>query len=410
MLKSELLELINQGEGAKLEFKRDDSGSDRQPQQIAKEIVAFANTNGGIILMGVDDDGKLSGIQRSDLQKWLMDTVIRQYMSIPIFLDYEEIIIEDKKIAVISVPMGAAKPYALKRDDREDIYVRRGNTCQLAQREEIFRLFESGGMLSVEKMPINGCLVSELDDVRLESYFTDNFQNESEQWDDEKECFLRNHDFVKANDNTSDFYVTYFACILFAKNPRRYMPQAGIRLIIYKNKKEDDARDAVADEVMNIPFLGIDEKTALNHKAVKYLNPYICREHLNAEESHQRKIINDYPPLVLRELIVNAFAHRDWTKQNQIEIVVYSDCMEITSPGALPNGMTVEKVKAGERVPRNNKILDILRDYRFVENRGMGIRRRVIPEMLKENGCEPIFEATADYFRVILPKKPCPTK
>ena len=102
----------------------------------------------------------------------------------------------------------------------------------------------------------------------------------------------------------------------------------------------------------------------------------------------------------IRELIINAYAHRDWTRQNTVEVTVYSDRMEIISPGALPNGITVEKIKAGERTPRNNKIINIFRDYGLMESQGMGIRRKVIPLMREENGCEPIFEAAEDYFKV----------
>ena len=87
MLIGDLLELTNQTEGAKLEFKRDDE----RPETFAKEIVAFANMNGGIVLVGVEDDGSISGIKRHNLQEWLMDTVIGRYVHPFILPDYEEI-------------------------------------------------------------------------------------------------------------------------------------------------------------------------------------------------------------------------------------------------------------------------------------------------------------------------------
>ena len=112
----------------------------------------------------------------------------------------------------------------------------------------------------------------------------------------------------------------------------------------------------------------------------------------------------DYPPAVIRELLVNAYAHRDWTRQNDIRLVVYGDRMVVTSPGALPNGMTIEKILAGQQAPRNNNMVRILRDYGLMDDRGMGIRRQVVPLMREQNGVAPRFEAHEDYFRVTLPK------
>ena len=111
MRESEIIEILLNGEDSKNEFKRDDV----RPEQLAREIVSFANMNGGKIFLGVEDNGTISGIQRKDLLMWLMDTVIRRYITPQIIPDYKEVTMDDGKVAVISVPMGAAKPYAVKR-------------------------------------------------------------------------------------------------------------------------------------------------------------------------------------------------------------------------------------------------------------------------------------------------------
>ena len=74
--------------------------------------------------------------------------------------------------------------------------------------------------------------------------------------------------------------------------------------------------------------------------------------------------------------------------------------MEVVSPGALPNGMTVEKIKGGQQSQRNGNIVRILRDYGMMDDRGMGIRRKVIPLMREQNGTEPVFDASEDCFKV----------
>ena len=124
---------------------------------------------------------------------------------------------------------------------------------------------------------------------------------------------------------------------------------------------------------------------------LSYLQPHISKERL---EGMQRRRHWDYPTEVIRELLVNAFAHRDWTRQTDVQLTVFDDRLEVHSPGSLPNGVTVEKAKEGLRVPRNPNIVNILRDYDYMEHRGMGIRRKVIPLTRAHNGTDPEFDAT----------------
>ena len=167
MLKSDLHALIEAGEGSRTEFKRDGV----RPEQLAKEIASFANMNGGRILLGVENDGTISGVQPRNLQAWVMDTVVGRYVVPSIIPDYDEVAMDGGRVAVIDVPAGAAKPYAVKRGERFDYYLRLGNTGQLASREQMARLFETGGLVSVEKMPVHGSVASELDHRRLREYF-----------------------------------------------------------------------------------------------------------------------------------------------------------------------------------------------------------------------------------------------
>ena len=83
-------------------------------------------------------------------------------------------------------------------------------------------------------------------------------------------------------------------------------------------------------------------------------------------------------------------------------MVRYADRVEMLSPGALPNGMTVEKMLAGQRVPRNLLISEVLRDYRYADARGMGVLNKMVPLMRIHNGVDPEFEATDDHVRVTL--------
>ena len=401
MRESEIIEILLNGEDSKNEFKRDDV----RPEQLAREIVSFANMNGGKIFLGVEDNGTISGIQRKDLLMWLMDTVIRRYITPQIIPDYKEVTMDDGKVAVISVPMGAAKPYAVKRRDRLDYYLRMGNTCQQATQEQLVRLFASGGLVSVEKMPVHGSSMGDLDMRRLQEYFQDILGEDNiKNWQQK----LLYRDLMMVEENGGDkVYCSYASYMLFALQPRRRLPQAGLRLMVFPGVDMD--YNANLDEVLDIPFVGLGlqgndrfTEESLPNRALSYLQPHISEERLT-EMTRCRHW--DYPQEVIRELLVNAFAHRDWAKQNDTRLVVYNDRMEITSPGALPNGMTIEKIKEGQQMPRNNNMVRILRDYGLMDDRGMGIRRKVIPLMREHNDSEPEFEATEDYFKVTLWKR-----
>ena len=394
--------IIAGGENAKTEFKRDDRTL--RPERLAREIVAFANMNGGMIVIGVEDDGAVSGVTRRNLQAWLMDTVIGRYVDPQIVPDYDEFVLDGKQIAVVTVPAGSAKPYAVRQQERTDYYIRLGDTVQRAGREQMARLFQSGGLVSVEKMPVHGSSLADLDMRRLEDYFL-NVLGEDDVPDWQRT--LLNRELLVADEWRQEVCnCSHAGVVLFAREPRRRMPQAGIRLLVFPGTDMD--YDANLDEVLDIPFVGLKERRerefieqSLPNRVLSYLQAHISRERL---EGMRRLRHWDYPTEVIRELLVNAFAHRDWTRPSDVQLTVYADRLEVHSPGALPNGVTVEKAKEGLRVPRNPNIVNILRDYDFMEHRGMGIRRKVIPLTRAHNGTDPVFDATEDYLKVTLRK------
>ena len=394
--------IISGGENAKTEFKRDDRNL--RPEHMARENVAFANMNGGVIVLGVEDDGAVSGVTRNNLQAWLMDTVIGRYVDPQIVPDYDEFVLNGKQIAIVTVPAGSAKPYAVRQQERTDYYIRLGDTVQRAGREQMARLFQSGGLVSVEKMPVHGSSIADLDMRRLEDYFLTVLGEDAVAiW----QRTLLNRELLIADEWRAEVCnCSYAGIVLFAREPRRRMPQAGIRLLVFPGTDMD--YDANLDEVLDIPFVGLKERRerqfieqSLPNRVLSYLQPHISRERL---EGMQRRRCWDYATEVIRELLVNAFAHRDWTRPTDVQLTVFADRLEVESPGSLPNGVTIEKAKEGLRVPRNPNIVNILRDYDFIEHRGMGIRRKVIPLTRAHNGTDPQFDATEDYFKVILRK------
>lgn len=407
MLKKELLELIANGENSLVEFKRDDI----RPEQLAKEIVAFANSYGGKLLVGVEDGGIPSGIQRVDLERWIMDTVCAHYVYPAIIPQYEEVLLADNlRVAVITVPIGASKPYVMKHNDREVFYIRAGSTSRIANRDQIIRMSASGGMLHVETLPVPRTSLKSLDMARLENYFRDILAEPSLPRND-KEWELRLEDMgFLAGNNEQKKVCTIAGLVLFGINPRRYLKQAGLRIMVFDS--DDKEYKALLDIVLDAPMVArvevIDQRVSglvddgLVEKAAAALYPFITEESETINSGFRRPLKRFYPWNAIRELILNALAHRDWTRNTDIEICRYNDRLEVISPGALPNSMTVEKMVGGRRTPRNTIIMEVLRDYQYVDSRGMGIRTKVIPTMREFNGTEPEFEASEDFLKTTL--------
>jgi len=411
MLKPELLEIIANGENSGVEFKRDDL----RPEQLAKEIVALANFQGGRLLLGVEDDGSITGIQRDALETWVMDTVFGRYVHPLILPFYEEIELDDgKRVAVVSLTQGTAKPYVLRNNNREDIYIRVGSTSRLATREQQARLFESGGMLHAEILPVSGTSVDNLDQARLTDYLV-NIAGDTqapESSGDWERRLMGLGLMVARNDGAP--VCTIAGLVLFGRSPRRSLRQAGVRWMSFAGEAMDyQAQD---DTLLDAPLVALWEgrigagrqlvEPGLIEHLIDRMRPFISEGGSGSNEHLRRETGYRYPLDALRETILNALVHRDWTRAIEVEIANYVDRLEVTSPGALQNSMTIEKMLAGQRSPRNQIIAEIMRDYGYVDMRGMGVRRKIVPLTLDYTGKEADFELTDDYLRVTLPARP----
>ena len=408
MLKIELMEIIANGESSGIEFKRDDL----RPEQLAKEVVALANLQGGRILIGIEDDGTITGLQHENIQEWVLNTFRdKVYPQLTPF--YEELTLDDhKRVAVVTIAAGLSKPYMLKHNQREDIYIRMGSRSELASREQL-RLFESGGLLHVEVLPVAGTRMQHLDRQRLNFYLAEiikdpDIPTTDEEW--EKRLLGLG---LMASDGLGNNVCSVAGLVCFANNPRRYLRQAGLRVIVFAGT--DKEYQAKLDVILDAPLVGrwiinpegqkVLDQEGVIEKISEVISPFISEESKYIDENMHRERQWHYPWEALREVVINALVHRDWTISVDIELSVYADRLEIISPGKMQNSMTIEKMNAGQRLRRNQLIMNILRDYAYVDERGMGVRTKIIPLMKKFNHSEPVFELTDDYLKTTLFRK-----
>ena len=406
MLKTELLEIIANGENSGVEFKRDDV----HPENLAKEIVALVNFQGGHILLGVEDNGTISGLKRKKMEEWVMNVAADKVH--PLVLPfYEEVDTgEAGRVAVLTFPQGNSKPYVRRHNGAEEVFIRVGSTSRAATREQQMRLYEIGGVPHTEALPVSRTSSSDLDRVRIENYLKDiirdpEFLDDSPQaWEDR----LANLGFLVEPGGLC----SVAGMVLFGKQPRRHLRQAGLRVFAFSGKIKE--YQAGLDLIMDAPLVArfdvrdggrhvIDD--GLTEKFLQAIEPFITEEPNRITGGLRRDKSWLYPLEAIREIVINALVHRDWTRSVDIEVGLYEDRLEVISPGGLHNSMTVEKMLAGRRYARNNILMEIMRDYGYVDHRGMGIRSKVLPLLKAHKHPEPAFEANEDYLKTTLYRK-----
>lgn len=389
MNRTKLMEIIRNGENSGIEFKRDDV----HPQSLAKEIASLANLEGGYILLGIEDDGAVTGLMRPDIEEWVMNVCFGNIQP-PIIPYFEIVLLEgNKKIGVITIPGDSPdKPYKAHQGSRWVSFVRLGSTAREATREQEQRLYQSSGLVRYDIKPVPGASLKDLHISRLINYFKDiraqdcPEQEEVERW----ETLLINTEIMV--ESRGKAIPTVGGTLLFGKNPNRYLPQSGILAVAYPGMEKD--YEAIEREMILGPivgrFFGTDDivETGLVERAIEFVRRNTGSRSYLVEGRRIDKPV--YPEEVIRETIVNAIAHRDYTiSGTDIELSIYSDRLEVISPGRLPNTVTIERMKAGCRATRNELIKEVLRDYHYVEATGLGVPRKIIAGMFKHNGTEP---------------------
>ncbi|MCG8685698.1 MAG: putative DNA binding domain-containing protein [Desulfobacterales bacterium] len=369
----EIQYMITNGENSKVEFKEECAHND----SIAKEIIAFLNFKGGTMLFGVNDDRQVVGVRDENFEERIMNIFYHRIMP-SVIPDYQEFIIDNKRVVVLTVEQGINKPYYTKVNGKNCYFLRYGSTSREATREELLRLFQASGNVHYEVSPVLNAAPRDLDFRNIEDYFSKyramNLNNFSQS---EVETILINSEIL--SQSGENIHPTIAGMLLFAKNPKKYLHGSGIRAI------HIDGKD-IADSVIDHKFFERD----VFHNIESVLDYLKLRINAAVKIGHtaRREAKVDYPFNVLRELIVNAVVHRDYTIIGaNIAVIVFEDRIEIKSPGAIPNSLTIEKIKQGIMYHRNPVLVQFLYDAGYVERLGRGVRNS-IEMMRKYNGKE----------------------
>lgn len=401
MTKQELRELIRNGENSGVEFKRDSV----ENHQLTKELVAFANLGGGKVILGVDDDGSICGLTRRDLEEWVMQACRDKIR--PEIIPFFEVVRDvepGKDVAIIEVERGWSVHHVWHNNHRT-YYVRVGSTSREASQEELERLFQQRGAFRVELRAVSGASLADMDLRRLRDYFT-RVRGQTCPADGDQtawQSLLSNTELM--TEESRRFLPTVAGLLLFGISPARFLPQTGIDAVAYPGTVKDyAARERASLKGPMTPLLG--DNGIVDNGIVEQAIAFIRRNtNVTATlvDGARREEKFAYPDDAIREATVNAVVHRDYLlSATNIELSVYSDRIEIVSPGKLPNGITPERMKVGCRAARNQLIKDVMRDYGYLEHMGMGVPRKMIKSMREHNGTEPDLVEDGERFIVRL--------
>ena len=226
MHKTELLDLLRNGEDSTLEFERDDV----RDHDLAKELVAFLNLEGGVVLLGVEDEGGVSGTTRDGLEDWVGE-LCRSKIEPPVVpvLSWTRDAAPGRDVLAVRVALGPDKPYARVRGGHRTYYVRVGGASREASREELERMYQASGRLRYGLKPAPGAGLDALDLRRLRDYLTRVLDGDAPTEDDQTgwETLLRDMQLMTESAGTR--VATVDGMLLFGRTPGRHLPQSGVR-------------------------------------------------------------------------------------------------------------------------------------------------------------------------------------
>lgn len=361
MDRNDLQLILERGEDSFHQFKVKTESIDN----LAVEIGAFANSDGGYLIIGVRNTGEIVGLSKEEvdsINQWISNAT-SQKIEPPLFVKTQIIECEGKRVLVITIPRGLNKPYAV---NKTEFWVKNGADKRRATREELFRLLQASNTLFADEMETEA-LVEDFDIDYFKRYYNETkkeYEKNLEKLGIPLVSLLENIKLIKNN------RLTLAGLLIFGKNPESIKPQFGIKGTFYDgislsvNRYKDSIR--------------ISSKLIDQFKEALQFIKRNLRMIQSGGDFNSAPIL-EIPEAAFAEAVANAIAHRNYFINSQIFINLFDDRLEIISPGTLPNTLTEENIKYGVHIERNPIILlhlEKISDFRY-SGKGSGIPRIV---------------------------------
>jgi len=381
-MKKVIQEILSTGENDIIEFKK----SVGEWKEVIETISAFSNHKGGTILVGVEVNSNVIGV---DIGKGTVEDIVNKIKTNTDAPVLPEIIVErynNLDVIRIVIPEEQLKPvYAFGR-----AYKRVGKTNQIMSKDEEVRLYLSSRGITWDETIIKEVSLEEIDDTKLNDFLKR--AKKERNWDiDEK---LSKEDILKNMGLLKNESLTRASILLFGKKPQKYFLQAEVSAGRFK---DDERTEFIDIEKISGDLISQVEKT------IKFIQRNIKLK-AKVEGSIERKEEWEYPLEAYREAVINAICHRDYTDAGNIQVEIYDDRIEVINPGKLPEELSLDLLKQKHRsIPHNKLIAWAFHKIKFIEQWGTGIKRMM--NSLSENDFpEPEFIQQKNTFRIIIRK------
>ncbi len=359
MTLEELNEIIARGEDSRYQFKSNFTNVN----DVAAEMVAFSNSDGGTIIIGVDDKTiQVAGLTLDDIHRLnnLIANAASQSVKPAINPFTENVKLSNGLVMVVSIPKGMNKPYM---DNTGVFWVKSaGNKQKVTSREEIQRMFQSSGLMHGDEIPVTGITYEQIDNNIFSAFFKKEFEEELIEQESDIRIILENMNLSKNG------VLNVAGALLFAKNSHYYLPQFIVKAVSYPGYDVDvdnyiDSRDitgTLADIFQQtITFMIVNIR------------------HEQAGQSVNSVGIPIVPKIVFEELIANALIHRDYFITAPVRIFIFRNRIEIISPGHLPNNLSIKNIQSGNSNIRNPILASFATKILPYRGLGNGIRRAI---------------------------------
>jgi ATP-dependent DNA helicase RecG len=378
------LRMIQGGESQFVEFKR----AAVEARHLAEDLVALANADGGTVFIGVEDDGRVSGIEgyQDNVDELLRTPYV--YCVPPVEAQSYTFTLEGKTILVLNI----AYSTQVHETTGKAVYLRVGRKNQRLGVNDILRLAYAKGQAALESRAIEEASFDDLDQALVADYCA-----RIGATGDPRDVLYSRDLLLRREDRL----VPTLGCVLlFAQKPQRYLPRCGLDFL-----KFEGTRQLVGQE-LNIVKREIIERPLprLIERAFEVIGMHV-REYSRLGQDGVFHNIPEYPVFAWQEAIVNAVAHRDYSITGKaIQVRMFDDRLEVESPGKLPGHVRLDNL-VQERFSRNPQIVRVLIEFGYMKDIGEGIDR-MIAEMEKFGLPAPEFSEPDYSFTVVLKNTP----
>lgn len=354
----DLRALAAKGEDSARQFKADITNA----ESLASEMAAFANSEGGTILIGVADDGSIPGLSCQDVTRinQLIGNAASQLVRSPLTVSTENLLLENGRLVIVlTVPKGIDKPYF---DKNGVIWLKVGaDKRRVNSKEELRRLFQMTDQFHADELPTRAG-IGKLDKLRFRDFLRDVYKQEYPDTPAELTRLLQNMNLATESGN-----LNLAGVLLFAEQPEFIVPQFVVKAIRYPGN-EIHATDYVDTEDFSGPLRKIFDG------ALAFVMRNLHK--VQAGRGVNTPGLPEVPETVFEELLVNALAHRDYLISAPVRLFIFDNRIEIISPGHLPNNLTVEKIRTGISNIRNPILVSyIAKGLLPYHGLGSGIKR-----------------------------------